>query len=260
MNRLCVRNGGGGNRPLDSADVARTGLGRALAPQDEGTQCAETMHGQSGVLRHRDDTADFRFQTQDFEPVLTASRRMPAAPALGSCLFSSPDIQDSLKVGRINARRPADERNELGPSRVDGERSHPFRQFLPTKASVNRWLPSTSIELQVGAGDTQAPLVGALLPDKSSSEICYAYNNWDASLAGYGNRCDGFRGGHSGWGVQTKSVDGYRTSDVAFHSLTDGVVTVLSRTFGKTVNLDVDADRPTQNGRTGPLSAALLRS
>lgn len=47
------------------------------------------------------------------------------------------------------------------------------------------------------------------------------------------NACDGYRGGHSGWDVQTKSVAGNATADEAFYSLTDGEVISVGGPFGR---------------------------
>lgn len=44
--------------------------------------------------------------------------------------------------------------------------------------------------------------------------------------------CDGYRGGHAGWDVQTKSVVGEKSKNVVFCSLTSGEVTATDTTHG----------------------------
>ncbi len=71
--------------------------------------------------------------------------------------------------------------------------------------------------------DRRDVLVEALFWNIPHTETNHDYN-------GYGcdpnddNACDGYRGGHSGWDAQTKSVAGELTADEEFYSLTTGKV------------------------------------
>ena len=61
----------------------------------------------------------------------------------------------------------------------------------------------------------------------------YYYNNYKVCPNDTG-ACDGYRGGHSGWDVQTKSVAGDKTADEEFYSLTQGeVIDIDKEELGK---------------------------
>ncbi len=72
----------------------------------------------------------------------------------------------------------------------------------------------------------------ALFRGLAANQLNYDYNNWDATVDGRGNSCDGYQGGHSGWDLQTKSVVGSATANVVFYSLTSGEVVATGGTFG----------------------------
>ena len=57
---------------------------------------------------------------------------------------------DDEEIGRINARLLANGRIEFAFTPTDGERILPSSRFFPTGATIDRWLRSTPIEVEVG--------------------------------------------------------------------------------------------------------------
>ncbi len=102
--------------------------------------------------------------------------------------------------------------------------------------------------------ETKQILIAEVLFDLERGEgkhrTNYDYNNYndedcppdkDCSLDG---DC-GYRGGHSGWDVQTTSVAGDSTADERFHSLTSGQVTATDEALGMVAVYDADKDKTT---------------
>ncbi len=220
-------------------------MGWLLAPNDAVAQDGEMVHGRVVALRHDDGAVEFGFQPQDNPRILPEQRWLPADATIGRWLRSGPVVQAGLELGRINARQLSNGRIEFGFTPAGGERLLPRARFLRTDSETNLWLRSSSITFQVRPADPRATIVEVLFPGQSASQINYDYNNWGPSLTGYGDSCDGYRGGHSGWDVQTKSVAGAATANVAFHSLTNGEVTAIGGTLGKIAVYDADTDRTT---------------
>ena len=84
-----------------------------------------------------------------------------------------------------------------------------------------------------------------LNPDEADAKTNHDYNDYMARPNDTGE-CDGYRGGHSGWDVQTQSVAGDdKTADEEFYSLTSGQVIAIGGEFGKIAVYNATDDKTT---------------
>ena len=80
---------------------------------------------------------------------------------------------------------------------------------------------------------------------EADAETYHDYNDYMARPNDTGD-CDGYRGGHSGWDVQTKSVAGDdKTADEVFYSLTSGQVIAIGGWLGKIAVYNATDDKTT---------------
>ena len=80
---------------------------------------------------------------------------------------------------------------------------------------------------------------------EADTETYHDYNDYMDRPNDTGD-CDGYRGGHAGWDVQTKSVAGdEKTADEEFYSLTSGQVIAIGGTYGKIAVYNAADDKTT---------------
>ncbi|MDE2966763.1 MAG: hypothetical protein OXS30_04635 [Chloroflexota bacterium] len=104
----------------------------------------EPINARLAVRRHSDGQVEFALRADGFARVLPASRLIPAEPAIDRWLQSSIVILDGEVLGRISARRLADERTELSFLPEDGsERILPAERFLLPGGKAGWTLSST---------------------------------------------------------------------------------------------------------------------
>ena len=76
----------------------------------------------------------------------------------------------------------------------------------------------------------------------ADAKTYHDYNGYGCD-PNHNNACDGYRGGHSGWDVQTKSVAGDATANEDFYSLTSGEVIRAGSDFGTIAVYNVNHDK-----------------
>ena len=168
--------------------------------------------------------------------MLPRQRYFPADATVDRWLRSSPVEVGGAEIGRINARLLEDGRIEFAFTPTDGERIAPQARYFPADARVGRWLHSTELKIPTSTGyiddgslpvDRKHVIVAALYGYGEGQDVDaltnHDYNDFGARPD---TRC-GYREGHSGWDVQTKSVSpnsGNRLVNVPFYSLTAGEV------------------------------------
>ena len=190
------------------------------------------------VARLLDDgRVEFGWQPVGGARVLPTKRYFPASIDHNRWLRSSPVEVGGAEIGRINARQSDDGRIEFAFTPTGGQRIQPSVRHFPVNARPNRWLRSTELRIPTSTGyiddgslpvDRKHAIVAALYGYSEGQDVealtNHDYNDFGAHRD---TRC-GYRGGHSGWDVQTKSVSpgngGNRLVNVPFYSLTAGKV------------------------------------
>ena len=118
----------------------------------DGAMTAADVEGRIVARLVADGRIEFGFQPEGSERILPRSRFFPENAQVGSWLVSSPVEHDGEQLGRITARRLADQRVEFGfiPT-GGGERILPRSRFFPTNARIGRWLRSSVINVTDGS-------------------------------------------------------------------------------------------------------------
>ena len=85
---------------------------------------------------------------------------------------------------------------------------------------------------------------------EADAETYHDYNDYgncpdEVESCDSGTGTEGYRGGHSGWDVQTKSVALDSTADESFYSLTSGQVIAIGGTYGKIAVYNAIDDKTT---------------
>ena len=104
--------------------------------------------GRIVVRRATDGRTEFGWLPQGAaERILPDSRYLGLTAPVDRWLNSSPVEVAGVEIGRINVRLLADGRVEFGFTPTNGERILPSGRFLRADPPIDRWLPSTEIEL-----------------------------------------------------------------------------------------------------------------
>ena len=134
----------------------------ATAP-GEGLDTAggEALQGRILARRLSSGSVEFGFRPEGGELFLPHRRFFPASAREDHWLVSSAVEPDGDVLGQITARLRADGRIEFGFNPVEGERILARARFFPTTARVDRWLPSSIIDVPLPAAEPEsAPAPG----------------------------------------------------------------------------------------------------